>query len=81
MIVSKLIAGASFVPGAAVCARYPRSVVTDQRMQWTELSGGAPIDGVDPSELLGLQWQFNCSPVRCDVNMTIDDIAFILAWT
>ena len=46
---------------------------------WDELSGGAPLDGVDPSELFGLQWQLNCSPDPCDVSITVDDIAFIVS--
>jgi len=49
---------------------------------FADLSGGQPIDwsveGVDATELLGVQWQFNCGDEVCDVDMYLDDLNFIL---
>jgi len=46
------------------------------RVTWGELTGGAPISPVDPTELLGIQWQLNCGDEPCDVAITLDDVAF-----
>ena len=50
---------------------------TTFQVMWDELSGGVPIDGVDPSELPGIQWQLDCGEAPCNVSITVDDIAFI----
>jgi len=42
---------------------------------WAELTGGAP-EAMDATELLGIQWQFNCGEDPCDVAITLDDVAF-----
>ena len=55
------------------------ATATVTEVTWDLLSGGAPIDGVDPSELLGVQWQFNCGDAPCEVNITVDDVAFIVS--
>lgn len=44
---------------------------------FTEFTGGTPQGTLDPRELLGIQWQFNCETgYVCDVNVLIDDIFF-----
>jgi hypothetical protein len=43
-------------------------------VEWGELSGGEPEDTVTASELLGLQWQFNCGEAACSFRITLDDI-------
>ncbi len=45
---------------------------------WADLTGGLPIEGLDGSELLGIQWQFNCASGEvCTPNITIDDVKFM----
>jgi len=44
---------------------------------WAELTGGEPIDPINPRELLGMQWHFNCgTEADCTPNVTIDDVTF-----
>ena len=45
------------------------------QVAWAELTGGAP-EAMDATELLGIQWQFNCGEDPCDVAITLDDVAF-----
>lgn len=45
---------------------------------WDEATDGAPIDGLDPTELLGIQWHFNCGDAGdCPIDVTIDDVHFV----
>ncbi len=48
------------------------------QVPWTMLTGGAPIAPLDPTELIGIQWQFNCDAgsAPCAIDVTLDDIAF-----
>jgi hypothetical protein len=45
---------------------------------WTGLAGGQPETTVDPTELLGIQWQINCpaTAATCAVDVTLDDVTF-----
>src|SRR5690606_30560192 len=46
---------------------------------WSAFTGGIPEPTLDPSELLGIQFQFNCREVPetpCDVAVTIDRVHF-----
>jgi hypothetical protein len=45
------------------------------QVAWAELTGGLP-EAIDATELLGIQWQFNCGDAACDVAVTLDDVAF-----
>ena len=45
------------------------------QVPWADLTGGAP-QAIDATELLGIQWQFNCGDAACDVAVTLDDVAF-----
>lgn len=58
-------------------------VVTDTaevvQVRWEDLVGGQPLASLDPSELLGIQWQFNCpsdAEEPCEVDVVIDDVKF-----
>jgi hypothetical protein len=44
---------------------------------WEDMTGGEPIDTVDPTELLGILWKFNCGAEPCTIDLTLDDIAFM----
>ena len=53
---------------------------TKLQIAWADLTGGDPIAPIDPTELLGLQWQFNCaSDATCTPNVVIDDVKFYTA--
>lgn len=44
---------------------------------WSELVGGQPTAPIDSTEVLGIQWQFNCpSGETCSPNVVIDDVVF-----
>ncbi len=44
---------------------------------FTALVDGLPISPLDPSELLGIQWEFRCGDAAdCTPNVTLDDIKF-----
>jgi hypothetical protein len=64
------------------CASHEAEVVgvtdtpTVYQLRWEDLSGGAPITDVEPSEILGVQWQLNCGPDGCSPNIVLDDVAF-----
>ena len=45
-------------------------------LPWTDLVGGVPIDPLEPAELLGFQWHFNCGPTACNPDVVIDDVTF-----
>jgi hypothetical protein len=50
---------------------------TGARYAWNQFTGGIPIDPADPTELLALQWQFECHVGGpCVIDITIDDIYF-----
>lgn len=49
------------------------------QIPWADLTGGEPIATLDPTELLGIQWQFNCDSMAeepCAVDVVIDDVSF-----
>ena len=45
---------------------------------WPEITDGVPTSPVDPTELLGIQWQFSCARggSDCTIDVQIDDINF-----
>lgn len=44
---------------------------------WASFTGGVPVDPVNPRELVGVQWHFNCgTDGDCIPNVTIDDVTF-----
>jgi hypothetical protein len=43
---------------------------------WADFTGGLPIDPLEPAELLGFQWHFNCGEAACTPNVVIDDVTF-----
>lgn len=50
---------------------------TPFQIPWTDLTGGQPTSGMDPTEILGIQWQLNCaSGAECPVNVVLDDLQF-----
>jgi len=45
---------------------------------WDQLTGGTPEATLNPGELMGLQFQFNCGDEgECPVAVTVDNITFI----
>jgi hypothetical protein len=51
--------------------------VTTVSYTWDELIGGYPTSPVDPRQLLGIQWEANCSTATaCPVDFTIDTVQF-----
>lgn len=49
------------------------------QVPWSDLVGGQPESTLDPSELLGIQWQFNCpsdADAECEVDIVLDDVKF-----
>lgn len=49
------------------------------QVPWGDLVGGKPLASLDPTELLGIQWQFNCpsdAEEPCEVDVVIDDVTF-----
>jgi hypothetical protein len=54
------------------------ATATPVTLLWTVLTGGQPEATVDPSEILGVQWQFNCpaTATTCAVDITLDDVTF-----
>lgn len=45
---------------------------------WEEFGGGSPTDVADPTELLGVIWQFTCaSGAACALDVTLDDVLFV----
>ncbi len=44
---------------------------------WADLVDGYPTTPIDPSQLLGIQWEANCSATAgCAVDLTIDNVVF-----
>ncbi len=44
---------------------------------WASIAAGTPVDLIDPSQLLGIQWQVNCVAADpCAVNLTIGEVSF-----
>jgi hypothetical protein len=41
---------------------FPETPTTIQ-VPWSTLVGGNPVDAIDPTQLLGIQFQFNCGDV------------------
>jgi hypothetical protein len=47
---------------------------------WSQRTGGTPIAPVDPTEMLGIQLQFECTSTSssgCAIDVTIDSVAFV----
>jgi len=45
---------------------------------FAQLTGGKPITPTDPTELVGIQWQFECGTgSNCVVDITLDDVRFV----
>ncbi len=65
-------------PHASLTALLPSVTATAQTAQipWTSLAGGNPVSAVDPTQLLGIQFQFNCGSAACAVDITLDDLTF-----
>jgi len=50
---------------------------TPFQIAWTDLAGGTPVDDMDATEILGIQWQLNCpSGETCTPSFVIDDVQF-----
>jgi len=43
---------------------------------WSILTGGNPVLALDPTQLLGIQLQFNCDTTASSVNVTVDNLTF-----
>lgn len=48
----------------------------EYQLGWEEFQGGTPITPLDPTELLGIQWQFNCGSADCPLDVVLDDVMF-----
>jgi hypothetical protein len=46
------------------------------KVPWSLLIGGNPVPEIDPTQLLGIQFQFNCGSPDCVVNINLDNITF-----
>jgi len=46
------------------------------QVPFTSLTGGNPVSALDPMQLLGIQFQFNCGSTACTVDITLDDLTF-----
>jgi hypothetical protein len=46
------------------------------QMPWADFVGGVPVDPLEPAELLGFQWHFNCGEKACAPSVVIDDVTF-----
>jgi hypothetical protein len=66
--------------GAGCSANRAPIVISESEpvsVRTAELVGGEPIDPLDPTELLGVQWEFLCGLAQaCEINVTLDDITF-----
>jgi len=53
---------------------------TEVEVPFASITGGNPQAQLDPSQLLGVQWQFNCpsggSTVSCPINVSIGSVVF-----
>jgi len=54
---------------------FPETPTTIQ-VPWSTLVGGNPVDAIDPTQLLGIQFQFNCGDVDCPIDVTLDNLSF-----
>lgn len=54
----------------------PLSGLTHVVIGWDEFGGGSPVSSVDPTELLGVQFQFNCG-ATCDIDVVLADLSFV----
>jgi hypothetical protein len=46
--------------------------------EWAQFKGGTPKTPLDPSQLLGIQWQVECQTEEdCVVDFTLDDLKFL----
>jgi len=45
-------------------------------LPFTDFTGGMPEDTLNPAELVGLQWQFNCGDAECTPDLILDNITF-----
>ncbi len=48
----------------------------DIQLNWSDITGGLPNDTLDPKELLGIQWQFNCGST-CDYDVVLSNVRFL----
>jgi hypothetical protein len=60
------------VPGVADLSTTAQTVT----VPWSVLVGGTPVDAIDPTQLLGIQLQFNCDTTASNVDITVDNLTF-----
>lgn len=66
-------------PHVSLSTLLPGGVTTAAQtvqVPWTSLTGGNPVSAIDPTQLLGIQFQFNCGTAACAVDVTLDDLTF-----
>lgn len=53
------------------------AVERDYSDSWDRFVGGQPVSPLNPREIMGLQWQFDCeADTDCSVDLTIGDLWF-----
>lgn len=46
--------------------------------EWAQFKGGLPVTPLNPKQLLGIQWQFQCEADEdCVIDITFDDVKFL----
>lgn len=69
------VSGTCAVPQSRI-SDVPAAQTTVQ-LPWGEFSGGSPVPTVSTNQLIGLQWQFECSSGDpCPVDVRIDNVTF-----
>jgi hypothetical protein len=53
-------------------SRTPRTV----QVPWSILTGGSPAPRLDPTQLLGIQLQFDCGETQCQPKITLAALNF-----
>jgi hypothetical protein len=61
------------VPGIVELSATTAQTVT---VPWSLLTGGYPVVALDPTQLLGIQLQFNCGTTASNVDITLDNLTF-----
>ncbi len=46
------------------------------QLPFADFTGGQPEDTLNPAELVGVQWQFNCGDAACTPDLILDNITF-----